>query len=390
LREAVIAHTGPPLNLRGLVYATGVSGMLEACLGNLTGAIHRFQSIEKLVAEQGTAEFPQWEPRRLSAVASGCCAELLYETDQIDEAEELIDRHLGFFDSVLLLDSTVLTHITRARILLLRGESMQADEALASAYRQASAQRIDRRLEGIQWERVRIALFNGDVDRARALAQAVAADSAPADVPLFIYPDQEVNGAGIERIRLAIHTGNPDYALSCVQRHIEQARTALRRRRLLKLHILQALALQALHHRDEALSALLHAVRLGAAMSAVRSFADEGADCNALLQQLSADERIARDDKLSRYVARLSASLQSQAAETVSTTAWQPAGEPLSVREAQILHRLAQGYSNLAVAQQLFVSTNTIKWHLRQIYNKLGAKNRNQAVFLARQRGLMD
>jgi LuxR family maltose regulon positive regulatory protein len=63
--------------------------------------------------------------------------------------------------------------------------------------------------------------------------------------------------------------------------------------------------------------------------------------------------------------------------------------ETVSPRELQILERLAQGYSNLAVAQQLSVSGNTVKWHLRQIYDKLGAKNRNEAVFLARQRGLL-
>jgi len=38
----------------------------------------------------------------------------------------------------------------------------------------------------------------------------------------------------------------------------------------------------------------------------------------------------------------------------------------------------------------LFVSTNTVKWHLRQIYDKLGAKNRSQAIFLARQNGSLD
>jgi LuxR family maltose regulon positive regulatory protein len=57
----------------------------------------------------------------------------------------------------------------------------------------------------------------------------------------------------------------------------------------------------------------------------------------------------------------------------------------LSAREAQIMQRLTQGHSNLAVAQQLFLSPNTIKWHLGQIYVKLGVKNRTQAVHVARQ-----
>jgi LuxR family maltose regulon positive regulatory protein len=76
--------------------------------------------------------------------------------------------------------------------------------------------------------------------------------------------------------------------------------------------------------------------------------------------------------------------------ESAPALVHKPAGEALSARETQILQRLAQGYSNLAVAQQLFVSTNTVKWHLRQIYDKLGAKNRSQAIFLARQNGSLD
>jgi LuxR family maltose regulon positive regulatory protein len=63
--------------------------------------------------------------------------------------------------------------------------------------------------------------------------------------------------------------------------------------------------------------------------------------------------------------------------------------QALSDREIEILQRLAQGYTNLAVAQQLFVSTNTIKWHLRHIYGKLNARNRSQAIFAARQQGLL-
>jgi LuxR family maltose regulon positive regulatory protein len=61
---------------------------------------------------------------------------------------------------------------------------------------------------------------------------------------------------------------------------------------------------------------------------------------------------------------------------------------PLSARELQIIQRLAEGHSNLAVGQQLFLSPNTVKWHLSQIYAKLGVRNRTQAVHVARQHHL--
>jgi DNA-binding CsgD family transcriptional regulator len=63
--------------------------------------------------------------------------------------------------------------------------------------------------------------------------------------------------------------------------------------------------------------------------------------------------------------------------------------EPLTEREQEILHLLAVGYSNQAVAQELFMGVSTVKWHLINIYGKLQVKNRTQAVARAREVGLV-
>jgi predicted ATPase/DNA-binding CsgD family transcriptional regulator len=67
-----------------------------------------------------------------------------------------------------------------------------------------------------------------------------------------------------------------------------------------------------------------------------------------------------------------------------------PIVEPLSARELEILHLIAEGLSNREIAQKLFLSLETIKWHNRQIYSKLGVNNRTQAVARAREFGLFD
>jgi LuxR family maltose regulon positive regulatory protein len=144
--------------------------------------------------------------------------------------------------------------------------------------------------------------------------------------------------------------------------------------------------------RDEAaLDAILAAVHLAATMGAIRSFVDEGERCLRLLRGL-AESRAARldSDTTMHLRALIDAFLPGGAPRAAPLAlAAKPTVETISARELQILERLAQGYSNLAVAQQLSLSANTVKWHLRQIYDKLGAKNRNEAVFLARQRGLL-
>ncbi len=52
---------------------------------------------------------------------------------------------------------------------------------------------------------------------------------------------------------------------------------------------------------------------------------------------------------------------------------------PLSKREHEILQLIAQGYSNSDIAEKIFVSINTIKFHLKNIYTKLDVNNRIQA-----------
>ncbi|WP_421765198.1 helix-turn-helix domain-containing protein [Ekhidna sp.] len=56
----------------------------------------------------------------------------------------------------------------------------------------------------------------------------------------------------------------------------------------------------------------------------------------------------------------------------------------LSKREIEVLELLANGYSNQEVADKLFVSLNTAKTHISNIYSKLNVKRRTQAVQKAR------
>ncbi|WP_225772888.1 response regulator transcription factor [Inquilinus sp. Marseille-Q2685] len=61
----------------------------------------------------------------------------------------------------------------------------------------------------------------------------------------------------------------------------------------------------------------------------------------------------------------------------------------LTVRERELLERLAEGLSNEGLARRFGLSPNTVKFHLRNLYEKLGAANRAQAVavLLGRDRG---
>lgn len=67
----------------------------------------------------------------------------------------------------------------------------------------------------------------------------------------------------------------------------------------------------------------------------------------------------------------------------------EPAGEPLTPRECEVLELLAAGCSNQEIAGQLFITERTVKYHVSSILGKLGAANRTEAVTVAAQRGLI-
>ncbi len=60
----------------------------------------------------------------------------------------------------------------------------------------------------------------------------------------------------------------------------------------------------------------------------------------------------------------------------------------LTPREMELLGLVQEGLSNMAIAQALLISENTVKYHLKNIYQKLGVQNRTEAVAHAFRSGL--
>jgi len=63
--------------------------------------------------------------------------------------------------------------------------------------------------------------------------------------------------------------------------------------------------------------------------------------------------------------------------------------DPLSERELEVLHLIANGDSNYEIAEQLVVAVSTVKRHVSNIFSKLAVISRTQAVAQARKLGLL-
>jgi len=200
----------------------------------------------------------------------------------------------------------------------------------------------------------------------------------------------------LARVLLVEH--KPNESLALLDPLLAQAQHAGRLGSVIQIQASRAVALQALGERDQAESRYLFGEALAALESAltmaqpegyVRSFVDHGEPMRGLLKR-AASRGIAPP-----YVARLLAAydLPSEVwAEQPGghlaprTPVDQPLVEPLSDRELEVLHLLAEGLSNKEIAQRLYISLPTVKSHTRSIYGKLGVHSRKEAV--ARARGL--
>jgi DNA-binding NarL/FixJ family response regulator len=74
-------------------------------------------------------------------------------------------------------------------------------------------------------------------------------------------------------------------------------------------------------------------------------------------------------------------------AEIASRLAENMAADGLTSREVEVLHSVAAGYSNKRVGEELAISDDTVKGHMRSIMSKLRANDRTHAVLIAIKRG---
>lgn len=128
-----------------------------------------------------------------------------------------------------------------------------------------------------------------------------------------------------------------------------------------------------MHESDEKLFA---AIRLGAKGYLLKSIA--GADLLSSLRSLACGEVAISRFMLSHVVEEFSHQSAAGRGKNVDLS-------QLSPRETEILAELATGGTNQEIAQRVFLSENTVKHHIRTIFDKLGVKNRQEAAAFSRQ-----
>lgn len=147
--------------------------------------------------------------------------------------------------------------------------------------------------------------------------------------------------------------------------------------------IARTLLYQAEGNKDEALKTLEGAIIAAAPTGFFRIFLDEGESLHALLRELK--PKLA-DESSIVYTSRLMAAMSSDPTKPKTREGYP---EMLSERELEVLHYLAKGLTYEETGKQLFLSLNTIQYHIKNIYGKLQVNKRMQAIEKAREMNLI-
>ena len=175
-----------------------------------------------------------------------------------------------------------------------------------------------------------------------------------------------------------------DAALTTLNQVAEKLEAAACFGNLIACRVQQALVLEQVGKRETAVSHLNQAINLAAKFGYVRTFLDEGDGIRSLLLHLPASPYRNKLIQLFSQETPQSTVAPSQAAPEPLVTF-----DPLSKREYDVLRLLATHMPGPEIASQLHISPNTLKTHIRNIYNKLGVNGRHEAVVKAQSANLL-
>jgi len=186
--------------------------------------------------------------------------------------------------------------------------------------------------------------------------------------------------------RLRIGEGRIDEVIDLLREWREDAVQNGRVRSQVEVLCLEALAYFQVSNLAEAIHLLSEALTIGQAKGFRRLFLDEGKRM-AVLLQASLPKLPSRS--LSLFVSTLLHSFSPEATSHLIAANSAVQIEPLSPQELRVLRLLVAGLSNADIAQELVLSTNTIKTHVKSIYRKLNVNSREETREVAKELRLL-
>jgi LuxR family maltose regulon positive regulatory protein len=372
------------------MYTESLAGLFDLHEGRLR------QATARLRMAVDTTHAVSYNHSHGNAWAGVLYAGVVYESNQLLQAHHLLNVYLPLARDVGLPDHMILSHVMRSRIAFHAGDIDAAFQALTELEYLGHHRQLPRVVAGAKLERSRMLLLQGNGPASRD-------ELLRADDPGLWERERhqrllahDLDYLALAKARWEIVFGDARTALAVLDAEIHAAVAATRNRRVLKLRVLRAMALQRRGEMAAAVEEIGAVLQTASQEGFMRLILDEGPAVGTLVQRYanaavqeaaSASPSTRGDPILADYLQRLLQAMGPADAETTPTG--DALKEPLTRKEIRVLQLLAEGYSNNAMAEKLFVSDSTVRTHLRNINMKLDAKSRTQAVAIARRLGVI-
>jgi len=288
------------------------------------------------------------------------------EWDRLQEAEQFLRQAEDLVRDSGHNAAAVHCQVIRARLQMARSDFAGAQQALekaAALFEHGAPSWLEPLLRDQQ---VKFWLAQGDA--ALATAVLALADNRPS-----VYAEEQL---WLAQARIDLFQGTPAAlaaARALLDRVLETAVTHDRHGLALEARLLRALVGAARGEAQAAVEDLRRCLALAEPEGYVRLFVDAGQPMAALLTAVA-------HPYAQQLLAHFPETLHPVADTTVALS---PLPEPLTEREADVLRLMAAGLTYQQIADQLIISVNTVRHHVKGLYAKLAVGSRAQAVATA-------
>ena len=358
--------------------ASGNLALVTSLQGDLIEAARAYRSTLEEAAEHQVESIP------VTASIYSNLADLAYEWNDLAGFETYHQEAVRRAD---LGGSPIQRFINQCRwikYLLARGDISRAEAEIDRAQRFAEKHGVSVSYHSdLNLYRMKCWLYRGELPAVLEWAENSGIE-ASGELSLA----QETNY--LARAEAYLHQDRAPEAVSLLQRLLSAAREVGRGWVQIELRARLALALERAGQVDEAQAELLATLKAAEPQGYLRSFLDSGEQLLPLLQRAwrSLATNGPAASRLKAYTARLIEAFTRPGVSPAPASGQPPEPpdlpEPLSERELEILRYIAQGFSNREISERLYISVSTVKTHINNLYAKLSAGNRVQALSLAR------
>ncbi len=338
------------------------------------GRLHEAMAIYSETLEIATR--PDGKKLVIAGRVLGEMSQVSYEWNNLETATEQARQGVTLCNYWGAPEYEAVGLLALARAEQVKGNQPAVLEAMYSAERLVSEHLLlPKCLIWVNYALARLWIAHGNFEKA---ARIVQASGLTIDDEILFLREPEF----VVRLRLLLAQGDYDTSLSLSKRLLEKAETDKRMGLVIEVLVIQALIFQGRKELDRALEVLKKALSLARPEGYIRTFVDEGEPMIRLLH-------LARSRQIeTEYTTELLSAVEKTAG--IAQPPPELLNEPLTTREMEVLKLIEAGCSNQEIAEKLVISFTTVKRHISNIYTKLDAKSRTQAIAIGKELKLFE